>query len=966
MNLLPMRRAAIVLLLASWRLPPGVAAADFERDFAAVIVKHCISCHNPSEAGGKLDLSRREPALKGGKSGPAFVAGKPHESYLVERISNGTMPPPKKGTRLNQAEIKAVTAWIKDGAHWPAGRVLSEFELSTDRRAGYDWWSLQPIKRPNVPRIDGTRNPIDAFLIDAQQKCGLSMAGPADPLTLIRRATFDLVGLPPTPAEIGDFLREVDDPSTSASAYEKLLDRLLASPHYGERWGRHWLDVARYTESDGFENDKLRDHAWHYRDYVIRAFNEDRPYPKFVREQLAGDAIRPFNLEALRGSGFLVAGPWDEIQNVAASQTERQRAHEEQMEELLAAVGQTFLGLTVHCARCHDHKFDPISQEEYYRLKAVFDGVDHGNVPVLPPDDRAVLERRTAPIKARVADLKRIIADGQPGVLSPAALVDGRFGKAIDPRRGKFELPGKADYQQPPLSVECWARLDSKRSFNILVASNLKEAGDHWELYSYAGTGDFSVYLPGYVPAEIRSGIDITDGRWHYLAMTFDGSHVRLLIDAKLVKEATVKQLKPAGAPGRLWFGAYPPQQIGCEGVLDEVRISRGVRNIAAAPGTPFVKDHETLGLWHFDAPEMFPTATPTSKDPNTELKALEAELAQLAPPLVYAGVRRQPAPTHVFLRGDIKQLGSQVRPSALRAVRGLSADLKLTAATPEAERRLRFADWVAHPDNPLTPRVLVNRLWQYHFGQGLVATPSDFGFNGGRPSHPELLDWLAREYIDGGWSIKRMHKLMLMSVAYRQSSQPLIDHKKLQQLDADNRLLFRFNIRRLEGEIVRDAMLAVSGRLNPRLGGPSFKPFTVTVFLTHFYNLVDRDEPDFNRRSVYRANVNTGRSPLLDALDCPSPSLAAPRRRTTTTPMHALALMNDPFVLRQAERFARRVKRHAGDDLDGQLSLAYRLAFGRQPTASERDRGTRALRDHGLETLCWALLNTSEFLYVR
>jgi mono/diheme cytochrome c family protein len=955
---------AVVLLTASAR--PAFAdepPADFENSVAIVLVKNCLSCHNPTEARGGLDLTHRGGLLQGGKSGPAVVAGKPRESLLVERVTAGTMPPKKSGLRLTGADVAALTAWVEAGAAWPAGRVLSPFERTTDRRAGFDWWSLQPLQDsapPPVREQSWPRSPLDAFVLARLEARGIAPAPPADRVTYLRRVKYDLLGLPPTPEEIDAYLAD-----TSPDADAKLIDRLLASPHYGERWGRHWLDVARFGESDGFENDKLRDHAWHYRDYVIQSFNDDKPYPQFVKEQLAGDVLQPVTHAGIAATGFLVAGPWDEIQNVAQSKLERQRAHEEQLEELLATVGQTFLGLTVNCARCHDHKFDPIPQSDYYRLKAVFDGVDHGNRPLFTPDEQRAHERTVAPLQARIRELRAALqlAEASSG-LAAAQLVEGRFGRALDARRGRYVLPSRPDYQTPPLTVECWARVASKVGFNILVANGLKESSDHWEIYTYAGSGEFSAYLPGYEPAEIKSGVDITDGRWHHIAMVFDGGRVRLYVDARLVKDVAVVRQRTGGALGLLYFGAYPPQGIGCDGVVDEVRISRGARPPDGVPGGPFVADDRTLGLWHFDDAEPAPRPKGPSPDAlAAELKQKESELARYAVPLVYAGVRREPGPTHVLPRGDITKPGPPVTAGSLTPVRMPSGGFALPADAPEGQRRLAFAEWVVRPDNPLTARVLVNRVWQHHFGQGLVETPSDFGFHGGRPSHPELLDWLAHRVIADGWSIKRLHRLILLSATYRQSAQ---FNARAAAFDADNRLLWRFAPRRLEAETVRDAMLAVSGELNPRLGGPSFRPFTVTTLLTSFYHSVDDGRRDFSRRSVYRMNVNTGKSPLLDALDCPAPSLAAPRRRTTTTPQQALALMNDSFVLRQAERFANRVRRAAGADVPAQVGLAYRLAFGRPPSGQERAATTSLVAEHGLESACWVLLNASEFLYVR
>ncbi|HLJ12050.1 MAG TPA: DUF1553 domain-containing protein [Planctomycetaceae bacterium] len=1007
--------------------PDEHAKTDFEKTFAPIVIRNCIQCHNSSEAKGGLNLTSKSTALQGGDSGEAIVPGKPEESLMVERVAEGSMPPKERGARLSKDDVAALSAWIKAGAIWPQDRKLSPFELTTDRRAGYDWWSLKPVRRPKVPANKTTtkwgRGAIDEFVFERLAARGLAPAPKADRAAFIRRATFDLIGLPPTPGEIADFLHD-----ESETAYEKLVDRLLDSPHYGERWGRHWLDVVRFGESDGFENDKLRAESWHYRDWVIESFNADKPYDEFIEEQLAGDALSPATREKIAATGFLVAGPWDEVQNVAKSPTERLRAHEEQMEELVAAVSQTFLGLTANCARCHDHKFDPIAQNDYYRVKAVFEGVDHGNRPFLTPAEEQARAVAVAPIAARIAELKRTIDDlnAQNGAgisdrIAAENFVEGRFGETFAPKKTQLVVRSKPAWHAPPLTVECWAKVASKTSFNILLADSLKESSEHWELYTYAGVGDFSVYLPGFEPAEIRSGIDIADGQWHYVAFIFDGRAAILFVDGKRAVEVPVKRLREGGALGSLCFAAYPPQSIGLDGLVDEVRISNTLRKIERVPEGAFALDAETVGLWHFNrgegerirdlaaaaagAPGDPKSATDEAKRTQDEvaarltqlaaqLKQSEAELAAHPLPLVYAGVRKQPSPTVVFERGDIRKPGETVAPGGIAALGSPAPDLKLPVDAPEAQRRLKFAEWVASKENPLTARVMVNRIWQHHFGQGLVETPSDFGFNGGHPSHPELLDWLAAEFMspeaaatrrervaeisteppgdaaggrqiptNGSWSIKRLHRLIMLSAAYWQSSR---FNPAAAAIDADNRLLWRYAPQRLEAEIVRDAMLSVSGELNSQVGGPSFRPFTVTALLTQFYHLIDDGRPEFNRRTIYRINVNTAKSPFLDALDCPAPSLSAPRRRSTTTTLQALALMNDSFVNRQAAKLAERMARSAGPETVAQITLAWRTALARPPTDRELAAAGALAAKGGLESVCWALLNSSEFLYVQ
>jgi hypothetical protein len=607
-------------------------------------------------------------------------------------------------------------------------------------------WSLQPVKSSALPRVEEAqlcRTPVDFFVLARLEKEGLTLNPEADRRTLIRRLTFDLHGVPPTREEIDRFITDV-----SPRAYEELAERLLASPRYGEHWARHWLDVVRYTESQGFEYDHLRPNAWHYRDYVVDGFNSDKPYDQFIREQIAGDVIDPTSPDDVIATSLLVCGPWDQAGNSQANATQKAITREEELEDLVSVVAQGFLGITVNCARCHSHKFDPVPQSDYYRIKAVFEGVRHGERSIASPRDRDAREAEIAALKRRFSDEREL--------------------------------------------------------------------------------------------------------------------------------DRAMKALKPL--------------------------------------------------------------------------------------PVSYAGIREQPAPTRLLKRGDVKQPGEEMRAGALSAVRSLPSDFGLGPNAPEAERRMRFAEWIADPRNPLTPRVMANRIWQYHFGQGIVATPSDLGSSGARPSHPELLDWLSASFVEHGWSIKSLHRLIVCSAAYRQSSSFKAEAAKV---DAENQLLWRFKPRRLEAESVRDSILSISGSMNWKMGGPSFRPFDVVTFNSSTYIPRDFTGPDFDRRTIYRANVNSGKDPLLDALDCPEPSVKTPRRMVTMTPLQALSLMNNPFIQREAERLAQRIlAEHASGELP--VERVYESVLGRKPSTNERAAALNEALDRGLWHVCWALFNSTEFLYVR
>jgi hypothetical protein len=875
------------------------------------------------------------------------------------------------------------------------------------KRAGPDWWSLRKLERPAPPKVRNAtwvRNPIDAFVLAKLEAAGLEPAPEADPTTLIRRVTFDLTGLPPTPGEIDGFLREYA--AKPQAAYEGLIDRLLASPAYGERWGRHWLDVARFAESNGFEHDKLRDHAWPYRDYVIRSLNEDKPYAKFVAEQLAGDALTPPAGDGAAATGFLVAGPYDEAAYISASATIKARAREDELEELLATVGQTFLGLTVNCARCHDHKFDPIPAADYYRLKAVFDGIGRGNRPALSPEQDRARKEALARHQAKVDGLRQRLdklevrgrAKAQPGgddlppplarwafagdARDSAGTLHGTLKGGAVIRNGRLVLDGKGAFvETEPLKAD----LRAKTLEAWVVLAGLTQGGGGVVSVEAAGGSPFDAVVlgerqPGMWAAgseffrrtrDLSAPAETTKpGEPVHVAVTYaaDG-RITVYRNGEPYGESYVPtndENKPVlfkTGSARLLFGKRHTGGGNAffAGEIDEARL------YDRALSADEVRFSFKAGV------ERIPLAQILAALPEEERREhgrLEAELAKLraaappsAEPLVYAVVPKQPGPTHLLKRGDPDMKAEEVSPAPPTAVTGPPADFALPASAPEGERRRQFAAWLTHPDNPLTWRVMANRVWHYHFGRGIVGTPNDLGLNGDRPSHPELLDWLAAEFRDGGGKLKALHRLILLSATYRQSARP---DAKATAVDGECRLLWRFPPRRLEAEAVRDAMLAVSGTLDRTAGGPGFRPFRVENFNSSFYPLLDGDGPGFNRRSVYRINVNSAKDPLLDVLDCPDPSVKAPRRGITTTPLQALALMNSGFVQRQARAFANRVEREAGPEIGARITLAYRLALGRAPTKEEAMRAAELAKEHGLRPVCWALLNASEFVYIR
>jgi len=875
-------------------------------------------------------------------------------------------------------------------------------------------WAFHPPRLPTVPRMKNqtwVRTPVDAFVLARLDEKGLIPSKEADPTVLIRRLSLDLLGLPPTAAEIDAFVR--DD---SPDAYERLVDRLLNSPQYGVRAARFWLDLARFGESHGFEYDKMREHAWPYRDYVIRSFNSDKSYRQFIKEQLAGDVLEPVTRDGIIATTFLVAGPWDEVGNNQVSQLMKARVREEELEDILAAVGQTFLGITINCARCHAHKFDPIPQSDYYRVKAVFEGVRYGDRPILTPselqtrrDELAGLERKIRSLESKIAGLESAarLAVAQrrrtqtnssgvgslPNVQAPVPYAYWSFEADAKDQAGKLagELIGGASVANGRLILDgkkAYVRSDPltreirEKTFEVsLQLSTLNQRGGG--AISLEDGNEFDAIVFGErQPKKWIAGSAFFRRTLDLMAPEETSTN--------LIQMVTVYNADNSVAiyrNGVAYANRYTPK--GDDTALQpfsagRARVLIGLRHTGAANGH-FAGEIEEAKLYDraltadevtaayrkspasITEAEIVESLNDQQRQERValldELRREQAKLQTIPPvPLAYAGTRQQPGPTHRLVRGDVESKAEVMAAGALSTLG--ASEFGLQPDAPESERRRKFAEWVASPENPLTARVIVNRIWQQHFGTGLVTTPSDFGLIGERPSHPELLDWLAVQLMNDEWSIKRLHKLILTSNTYRQSSQ---FNSSAAAVDADNRLLWHFAPRRIEGEAIRDLILSVSGQLNGQMDGPSFRPFTTSAFGgSIFYTLTDPETPQFNRRTIYRMNINSGKNPLLDAFDCPDPSVKIPWRRTTTTPLQALGLMNNEFVQRQARHFAQRVAQHSGPNLLAQINHAYQLAFGREPTDTEAAEAAELAREQGLENVCWVLLNASEFLYLR
>jgi len=921
----------IVWKVAAQAAPPAASdpgASLFESRIRPLLTDKCLSCHTGDRPKGKLDLTRRASALAGGEAGEAIVPGNPTESVLFEKVASGEMPPKNP---LSAEQIEAVKTWIEAGASFTN-------EPLSPKRAGNDWWSLRKIVRPTVPAATDLsrwcRTPIDAFIHAKLQANGLEPSPEADRATLIRRASFDLTGLPPTPEDVAAF---VDDPASDA--YERLVDRLLESPRYGERWGRHWLDVVRFGESHGYEMNIPRPNAWPYRDYVIRAFNRDTPFPRFVLEQMAGDTLLDGDWLTEAATGFLVGGTHDEVGIATLEGQLQQRADD--LDDIITATGTAFLGLTVNCARCHDHKFDPILQKDYYGLSAIFAGVQHGERAVALPDSEArrqealLVRKELARVEADLDDLEPVARPdlGAPGrsMVRPRRNIE-RF-PALEANGVRFTVLATNDGTEPCLDeIEVYSTGESPR--NVALAS----AG---------GKASASSEYPN-VP--IHKITHLNDGRT-------GNSHSWI---SRIASKGWAQVDWPRAVEidrivwGRDREGEYK-DRLATEYYI-EIRDEAGQWRVVASSA-----DRPT-----FQPGSRLQESPGTSKEAEARalLLARQQSLRERLTTLgstrpIYAGNFRQPGPSHLLRRGDPMQKQEPVPPSALSSV---TPPLVLSPEAPEPQRRRALAEWLGNRDNPLPARVMVNRLWHYHFGRGIVATPSDFGFNGAPPSHPELLDWLATEYIQGDFAMKPLHRLLMLSATYRQSSQPV---PKAEAKDRDNTLLWRMSPRRLEAEAIRDAILTTSGQFNPVMGGSSYSLWEKNTNYVAVYKAKAQLGPNEFRRMVYQLKPRAQQDPTFGAFDCPDPALVAPRRTVSTTALQALNLLNSQFLVDQSRAFAGRLRAEAGDSPARIAQRGFQLAFGRNPSDPELWAAASLIHDHGAETFCRALYNANEFLYV-
>jgi hypothetical protein len=859
-------RMAAVSLASALVLAAADKPVSFTKDIEPVLQGSCWKCHGSAIQLSKLDLRTRDGALKGGEKGPAIVPGKAEESKLYRLVAGLEKPAMPMDGKLTAEQISAIKEWIDQGAAWEASSVgkqdstsqlaaLEDMPIPPEARK---YWAFQKPVRYPVPAVSADLdNPVDRFLEKTRREKGLKAAPRADRITLLRRAYMDLIGLPPTPAEATEFLAD-----NAPHAWERLIEKLLASPHYGERWGRHWLDVARYADSNGFEHDFSRPNAWRYRDYVVRSFNKDTPYNVFLAEQIAGDELDWVTEDSLIATGFLRS-----YAKVGFREKDNPQFRYEYLDDMIATIGRGVLGLTVQCARCHNHKFDPIPQKDYYKMQASLFGYVETDFPLTSREQAEAYEKKVAAVEAKLTPLKRQIREiEEPYRLK---LAPAKYKKYPANVQRAIAIPEDKRTPGEALLANQVIRTTSVSSEEIDVISSPEDLARKKSLSAEIGAVEKER------PKPIPMAAGVTDGDYRF-------------------------------AP---------------DGAGDEPAPGKGVK-------------HE----------------------------AIEGSY-------LHKGPQRYEAPPSYFLiRGDAESRGSLMKPGFVTvATYGNPPTEDPPADGHTSGRRRALAEWLGSPDNPLTARVIVNRIWNHHFGRGIVATLDNFGKMGEKPTHPELLDWLAVEFVNRGWSIKEMHRLLMTSEAYQMSSQ-FNDAADVEK-DPENNYLWRFRIQRLDAEIVRDDIMAVSGSLNLQMGGPAVFPHLPDEILDSMKNGIwdnQADGPGVWRRSIYVYRKRGLPFPMFEVFDLPDQNTSCGRRNVSTVATQALTLLNDEFVLKQARLFADRVKEAAPNDAAKQIDLAYRIALTRPPDEKEFAIASDFLKKQSLVDLTHVILNLNEFLYVR
>jgi hypothetical protein len=995
-----------LLVSVAWSERVGFAG---EGEIHALLAGRCLECHSGGVPQGGLDLSSSSGLAKGSDSGSVWELGQGLKSTLWRVVESGEMPPKAK---LTEDEKKVLQSWIESDAPLPE-TPIDRFKITSAYRAGYDWWALRPLasaRDPHWGEDPWVRNEIDGYVLDGLRARGLNPNGPATARSLLRRVHLDLTGLPPSYDEVVAFEQDPSD-----AAYRAIVERLLASPAYGERWARHWLDVVRFGESDGFERNYPRPNGWHYRDWVIRALNDDVAYDDFVRMQIAGDGIEP-NESGYAAASFLVAG----IHNTVVGSSDRMKriARQDELEEKVGTLSQAFLGLTAQCARCHEHKYDPISMESYYQLAAAIQGVDHGERESRDPqieqrerermqarqvwsDQAMQLDQCALQLAAQrdAAPVERPIAPTATGATPMAAWNfelpnDQRWTDTVGGLRAQFHgnqvddprglvLDGQSYLASDPIPIDvgaktltAWVTVDplDQAGGGVVSLQTLNGAtfdaivyGEREPAQWMAGSDGFSRTQSFQGPAESVSGPV-------HLAIRYesDGT-ITAFRNGAPYGQSYSNRLQSFGANQAQWlFGLR-------HGPPGGNRFFRGLLHRVAmfdsALSDTEIEQLAGARALHWDLRHAWTLMSESDRELREQIRAslvqIDSELAALraqAKKKIYTVVSNpNPGPTHILTRGDVYSEAERVRAGGITSLDGAHSDFGLAEDASDVQRRLALADWIVRTNRSLLARVMVNRVWHYHFGTGIVDTPNDFGFNGGRPTHPELLDTLASRFLDEGMRLKSLHRWIVLSSTYRMSTSPTPSGM---QVDAQNRYLWRYPVRKLDGESVRDSMLQIAGVLRRAIGGPGFVDVDFReINGTTYYLPKPMESEDCFRRTVYRFNPRCERSPLLDVLDCPDPSATAPRRANTTTPLQALSLLNNPFVFQMSDALVGRVR---GDSVgssaedDRVIQQLFQQVLLRLPNDDEFVTARELVRQHGATALARALWNTNEFLILE
>jgi hypothetical protein len=1001
------KKVILVVVLASGSLYITDTSAHADDVFldrvAPVLGRRCVSCHNSIDRKGEFSLQTRDEVLNSGFVEP----GQPDDSELLQVLMShdGRKPTmPKSGEPLKATEVATITEWIKAGAKWPDGFTIEDPVVDSS-----DWWSFNPIVKPDVNALmaasrPDVSNPIDAFVLKTLAEQKLTPSKPAEPQELIRRLYYDLIGLPPTPEEVEAFVRgaQQEPAGTKPSAYERLVDRLLASEHYGERWARHWLDVVKYADTHGYDKDKLRPNAWPYRDYVIKSFNDDKPYARFIQEQLAGDVLFPGTADGILGLGFIAAGPWDWIGHaeVPESKIDGKVARHTDRDEMVSNTINTFCSVTIQCCQCHNHKFDPFTQEHYYNLQSVFAAVDRAERPYdLDPQVEKQRLQQNDQLKTARAGLTTLNAaiqkDGGPELVA----LDKQIAE-LQPRAAPAAKRPEFGYHSGMSSkpdVEKWVQIDLGREVEI---SKIVLRPCHDEFNNIGAGFGFPVRF------KISGGITTSDTTLHD-ATAKDVPNPGLVpygVELPKTKARFVRVTATRLAPRQNDFILALAELQVFDQAGNNVALQSAVTSLDSieAPDR-WRKSNLTDGIWASAGDEAailqlaeaqkqrqiildrITTAERTSERErlSKEIASLESQLKALpSGKLVYAAATHftpkgsfnptngKPRAIHLLHRGSVQQPLAPSLPGTLPIQ--MSSDLSPSAAGhfnlppdhTEGDRRAALAQWITRPDHPLTWRSIVNRIWQHHFGRGLVDTPNDFGRMGKLPTHPELLDWLAVEFRDNGQSFKKLHQLIVTSATYQQSS---VHDASNSTIDSDNRFLWRTNRRRLGAEEIRDSMLAVSGRLDTKMGGPGYYLFALErpEHSPHYeYHKFNHHDAASHRRSVYRFIARSQPDPYMTTLDCADSSQSTPQRNETLTSLQALSMLNNGFSLTMSKHFASRLSTEASSP-SKQVARGFQLTSGRSPTESELTELTAYAEKYGMHNLCRLLFNLSEFVYV-